>query len=125
MVSEKGMEIRGADLPGLHYGVTTLAQVLDQEAGSIPAGRILDWPDFPVRGVMIDISRDKVPSMETLQGLVDTLGELKINHLERVGGIERVAGIVRIGWGTKEDARLAAIGLPAFDRGRARPSSQE
>ena len=82
MVSEKGMEIRGADLPGLHYGVTTLAQVLDQEAGPIPAGRILDWPDFPVRGVMIDISRDKVPSMETLQGLVDTLGDLKINHLE-------------------------------------------
>jgi hypothetical protein len=43
---------------------------------------IEDWPDFPVRGVMLDISRDKVPTMATLFSLVDRLAEWKINHLQ-------------------------------------------
>jgi hexosaminidase len=81
-ISDQGIEISGADLPGLHYGVTTLAQIWSQAAGPLPAGRIIDRPDFPIRGVMIDISRDKVPSMDTLYGLVDLLSDLKVNHLE-------------------------------------------
>jgi hypothetical protein len=48
----------------------------------IPAGEILDWPDFPVRGVMLDASRNKVPSMQTLYSLVDLLSGMKINHLQ-------------------------------------------
>jgi hypothetical protein len=76
------IEIRASDLAGIHYGVTTLTQAFSQATGPLPAGCIVDWPDFPVRGVMIDISRDKVPSMETLFGLVDMLSDLKVNHLE-------------------------------------------
>jgi hypothetical protein len=44
--------------------------------------RIEDWPDFPVRGFMLDISRDKVPTMRTLFSLIDQLAELKINQLQ-------------------------------------------
>lgn len=44
--------------------------------------RIDDWPDFPNRGVMLDISRDKVPKMETLFSLVDLLSGLKVNQLQ-------------------------------------------
>ena len=72
----------GHDLAGLSYAAATLVQVLRQSPSAIPAGEILDWPDFPVRGVMIDVSRNKVPSMPTLYALVDLLAGLKINHLQ-------------------------------------------
>ena len=81
-ILDEGLEIDAADLPGLHYGVATLLQIIDTTTGSLPAGCIVDWPDFPVRGVMLDISRDKVPSMETLYGLVDMLSACKVNHLQ-------------------------------------------
>ena len=44
--------------------------------------KITDWPDYPQRGVMLDISRDKVPSMETLYQLIDLLASWKINQLQ-------------------------------------------
>ena len=67
----------------IFYAVTTLIQLLDQYGNrGLPAMRILDWPDFPNRGVMLDISRDKVPSMETLYDLVDMLASWKINQLQ-------------------------------------------
>jgi len=43
---------------------------------------ISDWPDFPVRGLMLDISRDKVPRMETLFELIDMLAGWKINQIQ-------------------------------------------
>ena len=66
----------------IFYAVTTLIQLLEQYSRTLPAMRILDWPDFPNRGVMLDISRDKVPSMETLYDLVDMLASWKINQLQ-------------------------------------------
>jgi hypothetical protein len=43
---------------------------------------IEDWPDFPNRGVMLDVARDKVPTMDTLRRLVDMFGEMKFNQLQ-------------------------------------------
>jgi hypothetical protein len=60
----------------------TLRQLLRQCHGTLPACRIDDAPDFLARGVMLDISRDKVPTLETLFNLIDELAEWKINHLE-------------------------------------------
>ena len=42
---------------------------------------ITDWPDLAVRGVMLDFSRDKVPTMETLLALVDRLASWNVNQL--------------------------------------------
>ena len=70
------------DHAGLFYGVMTLIQLLRQNGDSLPLGVIEDHPDFSVRGVMLDISRDKVPTMATLFALVDRFAEWKINHLE-------------------------------------------
>lgn len=76
------IDICGSDPAGLFYGVMTLLQVLDQSDGVLPSGAIDDWPDFPVRGVMLDVSRDKVPTMETLFSIVDMFAGLKLNHLQ-------------------------------------------
>lgn len=44
--------------------------------------KITDWPDFANRGIMIDVSRDKVPTMETLYRMVDMLSSWKINQVQ-------------------------------------------
>ena len=41
-----------------------------------------DYPDLKLRGVMLDISRSKVPTLSTLKKLVDKFATLKLNHLE-------------------------------------------
>ncbi|TRZ42332.1 beta-hexosaminidase [Robertkochia solimangrovi] len=73
------------DDAGLYYGVQTLRQVLsyykDTET-AVPSMKIQDHPDFERRGFMLDISRDKVPTMTSLYKLVDLLAMLKINELQ-------------------------------------------
>lgn len=78
----KGFQLAAQDEAGLLHGLTTLGQMLSQGGGDVPSFRIDDAPDFPVRGVMLDISRDKVPTLETLFHLVDLLASWKINHLQ-------------------------------------------
>jgi spore maturation protein CgeB len=55
----------------------TFAQLLRQYGALLPVLHIEDYPDFPARGVMLDVSRDKVPTMKTLFDLVDLLARLK------------------------------------------------
>jgi len=74
--------ITGHDAAGVFYGRQTLAQLRRLFPASLPCLEIEDWPDFPVRGVMLDISRDKVPTMATLLSLIDDLSKWKINQLQ-------------------------------------------
>lgn len=81
-ITPEQIQLKASDAAGAFYGVMTLRQILRQSEGMLPACEIEDQPDFATRGVMLDISRDKVPTLETLFGLVDQLSEWKINHLE-------------------------------------------
>ncbi|HEY1923283.1 MAG TPA: family 20 glycosylhydrolase [Tepidisphaeraceae bacterium] len=72
----------GGDAAGIFYGRQTLLQLQRQFPMALPCLEIEDWPDFAVRGVMLDISRCKVPTMSTLLSLVDRLANWKINHLQ-------------------------------------------
>ncbi len=86
-ISSERISIIAQDPAGLFYGVQTLRQILAHSSASqtdvtAPTLRIDDWPDFPNRGVMLDISRDKVPTMETLYALVDQLAQIKINQFQ-------------------------------------------
>lgn len=86
LVETSGVTVIGADPAGTFYGVCTLCQMIDlaaqAEESELPGVHILDWPDFPNRGVMFDVTRDRVPTLETLYGLVDTLAGLKLNQLQ-------------------------------------------
>ena len=83
IVSAAGIELTGASEAGLFHGACTLAQWIALAAGEgIPLARIEDWPDLPHRGVMLDVSRDKVPTMATLHALVDRLASWKVNQLQ-------------------------------------------
>ena len=83
-VSPERVVIEARDEAGAFYARATLAQLvrLHAGAGKIPALTIEDAPDFAERGVMIDVSRDKVPTMETLYRLIDELASFKINRLQ-------------------------------------------
>jgi len=74
--------IEASDAAGTFYGRMTLRQLVRLCPDALPCGTIEDSPDIPIRGVMLDISRDKVPTMATLYMLIEMLAEWKVNHLE-------------------------------------------
>lgn len=74
--------IEAQDETGLRHGLATLAQLVQTGKGRLPAVVIEDWPAFAVRGVMLDVSRDRVPTMDHLRETIDRLASWKINHLQ-------------------------------------------
>ncbi|MFG0328703.1 MAG: family 20 glycosylhydrolase [Phycisphaerales bacterium] len=75
--------IRATTVDGVRYALRTLAQLLEGAVDDrLPVLEIHDWPAFPLRGVMLDVSRDRVPTMEHLFDTVDRLASFKINHLQ-------------------------------------------
>ena len=81
-VTETAVHVVAGTGAGLFYGVCTLMQILSVCGSELPLVRINDWPDMPHRGVMLDISRNRVPTMETLYALIDMLASWKINQLQ-------------------------------------------
>ena len=67
---------------GAYYATLTLKQILDQTQEKIQCLDIFDEPDLKVRGFMMDISRDKVPTVETIKKVIDIMSEIKMNHLQ-------------------------------------------
>jgi hexosaminidase len=81
-IAANGVEIRASDPRGLNWGVSALLQIHAQRESQLPCLRLRDWPDLPNRGYMLDVSRDRVPTMETLRELVDLLESLRLNQLQ-------------------------------------------
>ncbi|MDY6875819.1 MAG: glycoside hydrolase family 20 zincin-like fold domain-containing protein [Chloroflexota bacterium] len=85
---------------GLFYAVQTLRQLVrlhisnplpshpssscspSSNPQTLPALAIQDWPTLPYRGLMLDISRRKVPTLATLKQLTEELGHYKLNVLQ-------------------------------------------
>src|SRR5262245_28670935 len=81
-IGEGAVRIRHGDANGRRYAEEALRQIRRQCADRLPALLIEDAPDFVVRGYMLDVSRDRVPTRETLARLVELLARLRLNHLE-------------------------------------------
>ncbi len=80
VVTKDGIFISARTETGLRWGRATLAQLMIHKR--VPCIVIDDAPLFPERGVMLDISRDRVPTMKTLFQIVDLLASWKMNHLQ-------------------------------------------
>lgn len=80
LAQDDGVRIRHRDALGLRYARQTLAD--RTRAGILEAVRIVDHPDLPHRGFMLDISRDRVPTNETLGWLVGVLDALRYDQLQ-------------------------------------------
>ena len=81
-ISKTGIEISFREAGGLRAATATLRQLLREYGRRLPCLRIRDWPDFPRRGVMLDISRGRVPTLETLLDLAEKLSDFKLNELQ-------------------------------------------
>jgi hypothetical protein len=81
-IADDGTTLVGGDDAGCFYGRATLAQLERTHDGQRPIGTIRDHPDLATRGVMLDVSRDKVPTMSTLYELIERLASWKVNQVE-------------------------------------------
>ena len=64
---------------GLYWSTRTLLQLAEQnQERSLPQGTIRDYPDYPLRGFMIDCGRKFIP-MAYLQDLVKIMAFYKLN----------------------------------------------
>lgn len=81
-ISKHGVEIHSRESAGLRAGYATFRQLFREYGRRLPCLKIRDWPDFSRRGVMLDISRGRVPKLETLLELVERLAEFKINEFQ-------------------------------------------
>ncbi|MBW2425677.1 MAG: family 20 glycosylhydrolase [Deltaproteobacteria bacterium] len=79
-IRASGAEIRAPSVHGLRHGLQTLSQLVTAR-GRVPALDVSDQPDFRDRGLMLDVSRGKVPSRATLAALVDLCSRLRLNVL--------------------------------------------
>jgi hypothetical protein len=82
IITPKGIEIVFRETGGLRAAASTLRQLLRQYGRHLPCLKIRDWPDFSRRGVMLDVSRGRVPKLETLLDLAGHLADFKINELQ-------------------------------------------
>lgn len=84
LLIEKNRIFISANSPkGIFYGLQTLKQLIKGSvgSGSIPDVIIKDFPSFQFRGVMDDISRGPIPTLDFIKYQIKRLAELKVNVL--------------------------------------------
>ena len=76
---EKACLSAGSD-EALMNGVQTFGQYVQRYGGRLPCIEIEDWPDLTYRGYYQDVSRGRVPTLDTLKQTADILCRYKINE---------------------------------------------
>jgi len=111
-ISKTGIEIAYRETGGLRAASATLRQLLREYGRRLPCLWIRDWPDFARRGVMLDISRGRVPTLMTLLDLAERLADFKINELqlytEHTFAYKQFKSVWR-GWGALTAAEIRAL----------------
>ncbi len=67
---------------GAFYALMTLKMLINKNAGILDCCEIKDYPDMAYRGFYQDTTRGRIPSIERLKKLVDTMAEYKLNSLQ-------------------------------------------
>lgn len=83
-IDAAGIRIEAGSPASLRHGMQAVLDLLhDHPAGApVPAQEWRDAPDFAARGLMLDISRCKVPSTDSLHALAHDLPALRFNQLQ-------------------------------------------
>ena len=71
--------VNASTAQGVFWGTRTLLQILEQNNGAqLPKGNITDWPDYAMRGFMLDCGRKYIP-IEFLRDYVEFMSYYKMN----------------------------------------------
>lgn len=81
-VAQAHVEIISPSAAGLHHGLAALKLLLASQKGRLRYGEAVVNPDFECRGVMLDVSRGKMASLEYLKQLASFLSDLGYNILQ-------------------------------------------
>lgn len=81
-ITPAGVTVCASGEAGLFYGAQTLIQALRTAGRALPALSIQDRPALAERGVMLDVTRGRVPRLASLKRLATQLARLKINQLQ-------------------------------------------
>ena len=79
-VTTDGIIIESDARAGLFAGAQSLRQLMGPVATTVPITRIVDFPRFEYRGVMLDVARHFFGVAE-VKRFIDSLALLKLNHL--------------------------------------------
>ena len=78
----KKVRITAPQTVGIYWGTRSLLQIMEQnDAHALPYGTITDWPDYAVRGFMLDCGRKFIP-LEFLQDYVRIMSYYKMNTFQ-------------------------------------------
>ena len=78
----KSVTISAPETTGVYWATRTLLQICEQtEDHRIPEGKVRDWPDYSIRGFMMDCGRKFIP-MTYLRDLVKIMSYYKMNVLQ-------------------------------------------
>lgn len=76
------VQLTAPETTGVYWGTRTLLQIAEQsENRQLPCGSTRDFPEYAVRGFMIDCGRKFIP-LETLRDYVKTMAYYKMNTLQ-------------------------------------------
>ena len=67
---------------GLFHGLQTLKQLITEYKRHLPCLEIKDNPEFTDRGFYHDVTRGKLPTLDTLKELADLAASYKLNQLQ-------------------------------------------
>lgn len=81
-ITATGIEIFANTAAGTFYAVQTIHDLIKIYGSKLPLCKIADEPDFKRRGVYLDCSRGKVPTVKTIKQLIERLARWKINELQ-------------------------------------------
>lgn len=79
-ITEDQIRICADGAAGAFYAIQSLKTMA--KAGEVPCCEIYDYPDMEYRAFYHDVTRGKVPTLETLKNLVDIAAQMKINMLQ-------------------------------------------
>lgn len=79
-ISSTGCTIEANTYKGLVWGTRTLLQMLGNYSNALPNGTIVDYPNYPTRGFMIDVGR-KFFSIDFLRSYVKLMSYYKMSVL--------------------------------------------
>jgi hypothetical protein len=79
-ITPKFVKIEAATAKGAFYAAMSLIQLLEKAQNkSVPAMKIVDYPDLKVRGISDDISRGQVSRMDNFKRIIDHIARYKMN----------------------------------------------
>ena len=82
VIDGSGAHLTAACDEGLFRAATSLWQLVRTGGGSLQHMQIDDQPQIARRGYMLDISRGRMPRVETIKTMIDFLASLKYNEFQ-------------------------------------------